>query len=104
MPARIALRLRFLICTWKAENGFAAPGVVAGVITGLLAFSFFGLACIASFAATSAGIGAAPSRPRMHALKPHQTFPDHGIPACWNFLEDIEVHELHFLQGESKIR
>ncbi|EIE19175.1 hypothetical protein COCSUDRAFT_67996 [Coccomyxa subellipsoidea C-169] len=35
----------------------ASAGVIAGVITGLLAFSFFGLACIASFAATSAGIG-----------------------------------------------
>lgn len=37
---------------------FHYAGVIAGVITGLLAFSFFGLACVASFAATSAGIGA----------------------------------------------
>ncbi|BDA49577.1 hypothetical protein COCOBI_14-1960 [Coccomyxa sp. Obi] len=35
----------------------ASAGVIAGAITGLLAFSFFGLACVASFAATSAGIG-----------------------------------------------
>lgn len=37
---------------------FHCAGIIAGVITGLLAFSFFGLACVASFAATSAGIGA----------------------------------------------
>lgn len=62
-------------------------GVLAGFVTGLLAFSFFATACFAAFAATTATFGA---RPAVYLFA--------GILCLVNLT--IAMHRMHLLRNE----
>ncbi len=67
-------------------------GVIAGVITGLLALSFFGLACVASFAATSAGIGAFQPLSQISNLFPSASCKGmHTLVTCFGASEEGNI-------------